>query len=135
MDSRLRRIAAIAAAEESISVASEAPRDNASIPSAPDPANRSRTRAPSTEPRIENSASRTRSPVGRVALPRGATSVRPPNRPAITRTRTARGSRPDRRRRLGAVRAQQRLGEQRVLGERQLAVLVDDLPRADPRPL
>src|SRR6185436_5770990 len=37
-------------------------------------------------PRIEKSASRTRSEVGRVALPAGATSVRPPSRPAITRT-------------------------------------------------
>ena len=55
-----------------------APRESASIPSAPEPANRSSTRAPSSGPSSENSASRTRSDVGRVAAPRGAASRRPP---------------------------------------------------------
>ena len=68
--SRLRRIAAIAAAEESTSVASDgAPRQRLDAPARPIP----RTgRAPARRrpsPRIENSASRTRSPVGRVARP------------------------------------------------------------------
>ena len=42
------------------------------MPSAPLPANRSSTLAPATSPSIANSASRTRSEVGRVTLPRGA---------------------------------------------------------------
>ena len=46
-----------------------APRDSASMPSAPEPANRSSTRRPSMAPRIEKSASRTRSAVGRVPGP------------------------------------------------------------------
>ena len=74
-------------ARVSTNVASAAPRDSASIPSAPEPANRSSTRASVTRsPRIENSASRTRSEVGRVASPGGACSRRPPQRPAMTRS-------------------------------------------------
>ena len=44
-----------------------APRQSASMPSAPVPANRSSTASPSSGPRIENSASRTRSAVGRTS--------------------------------------------------------------------
>src|SRR6267378_177199 len=47
-------------------------RESASMPSAPVPAKRSSTVAPSSSPSIANSASLTRSEVGRVALPRGA---------------------------------------------------------------
>ncbi len=61
-----------------------APRDSASMPSAPVPANRSSTRSPSSSPSIANSASLTRSEVGRVTLPAGARRRRPPRRPAIT---------------------------------------------------
>ena len=85
-------MAVTAVAAESTSVACAAPRESASMASAPEPANRSSTRAPSMSPRIENSASRTRSEVGRVAAPRGATSGRPPDCPAITRTPAARGA-------------------------------------------
>ena len=63
-----RLSARIAAGALSTNVAPAAPRLSASSPSAPEPANRSSTRAPSTRaPRMENSASRTRSEVGRVA--------------------------------------------------------------------
>ena len=57
------------------------------MPSAPDPAYRSSTRAPSTTSRCssrENSASRTRSLVGRVPA-RGTCSMRPPTVPATIR--------------------------------------------------
>ena len=54
-----------------------APRDSASIPRAPEPANRSSTRRPSMAPRMENSASRTRSAVGRVSVPGGAGAAAP----------------------------------------------------------
>src|SRR5213594_1568497 len=64
-----------------------APRESASRPSAPEPANRSRTRAPrSGRWRMENHASRTRSPVGRTASPAGVFKRRPLNSPAIIRT-------------------------------------------------
>src|SRR5256884_1231167 len=63
-----------------------APRDNASKPSAPEPANRSSTRAPSIERcRIENHASRTRSAVGRTLSVAGVWSRRPLNSPAMMR--------------------------------------------------
>jgi hypothetical protein len=75
---RLARTARIAAGALSTNVASAAPRDSASMPSAPEPANKSSTRAPATRsPRIENSASRMRSDVGRVAVPVGAVRRRP----------------------------------------------------------
>ena len=62
------------------------------VDSAPDPAKRSRTRAPSIRaPRIENSASRTRSDVGRVCSPAGAVIRRPPWAPAIIRVMAAPG--------------------------------------------
>src|SRR4051794_13071606 len=85
--SRLERSARSAAGAESTKVAAAAPRESASMPSAPLPANRSSTRASgSRATSTENSASRTRSEVGRVAAPGGATSRRPPHSPAITRT-------------------------------------------------
>ena len=58
--------------------------------------------APSSGPRMLNSASRTRSDVGRVPRPGGAVRRRPPNRPATTLSRSSPGrssSRPRRRRR------------------------------------
>ena len=58
-----------------------APRDNASNPSAPDPAKASSTRASASGgsplARMLNNASRTRSAVGRVLRPGGASSTRP----------------------------------------------------------
>ena len=62
-----------------------APRD----PSRPSPAKRSSTRAPSTGPMIENTASRTRSPVGRVTTPFGAAIRCPFREPATILTRLA----------------------------------------------
>ena len=59
------------------------------MPMAPLPANRSTTLIPwrSTRlPRTSKIASRTRSEVGRVAVPAGARRTRPLNVPAITRT-------------------------------------------------
>ena len=86
--SRFARSAVSAARSRSTNVQCAAPRDNASMPSAPDPANRSMTSAPSTMP-IDaselNIASRTMSVVGRVVSPSGATNRRPRNSPATTR--------------------------------------------------
>src|SRR5205823_1134152 len=63
-----------------------APRDSASKPSAPEPANRSSTRALGIERcRIENHASRTRSAVGRTLSVAGVLRRRPLNSPAIIR--------------------------------------------------
>src|ERR671915_539267 len=112
-------MARMAAAALSTKVALAAPRESASMPSAPEPANRSSTRAPSTRSaRIENSASRTRSDVGRVSVPAG---------PAITRTGgpRAEGSRGDRLERLGAVGGGDGVGQQRVLGVAELRVGVE----------
>ncbi len=89
--STLRRMAARAAALSSIKRQKRAPRDNASSPSAPEPAKRSRTRAPSKEiagaPCVStsNSACRTRSEVGRVASPFGASMRAALNLPATMR--------------------------------------------------
>ena len=73
----LVRNARIAAGSCSTKTQEAAPRDNASSPSAPEPANRSATARPSKLPRrlvsIENNVSRVRSAVGRVASPFGAT--------------------------------------------------------------
>src|SRR5215207_1500679 len=78
---------ATAGAACSTSTAEAAPRETASIPNAPVPANRSRTLAPSTRsPRTPNSASLTRSLVGLVSLPGTARNRRPPRRPPTTRT-------------------------------------------------
>ena len=75
-------MAVSAARPFSTKVARAAPRDSASIPTAPLPAYRSSTRASSTRsPRMPNSVSLTRSVIGRVArgrLTRGAQVVRIP---------------------------------------------------------
>ena len=85
--SAFRRITAAASGSVSTKVADAAPRDSASNPSAPLPANKSATRKPSNVPRrlasIENKVSRTRSVVGRVSSPRGASIVRPRHLPAM----------------------------------------------------
>ena len=67
------------------------PRESASRPSAPDPANKSMTRASSSwNPipwrKILNSDSRVRSEVGRVSRPEGADSLRPLQSPPTMRT-------------------------------------------------
>ena len=71
----------------STSVTTPAPRDQASRPTAPEPAYRSRNRRPCSDPHhdsmAENSASRTRSLLGRVLLPRGASIRRPPAVPPM----------------------------------------------------
>src|SRR5438552_752118 len=65
-----------------------APRDNDSRPRAPEPANRSSTRAPGMERcRMLNHASRTRSAVGRVRSPTGVFRRRPLKSPAMMRTK------------------------------------------------
>jgi hypothetical protein len=88
----LARITATAGAACSTSTADPAPRDMASIPSAPVPANRSSTRAPSTRsPSIPNSPSLTRSLLGRVPAPGTVRSLRPPRRPPTTRNGTTCG--------------------------------------------
>ncbi len=87
VNASVRKSKGLFTAEESTNVAVAAPRDSASSPSAPEPANRSSTRASCTKsPRIENSASRTRSEVGRVAVPYGEERRRPPQRPATILT-------------------------------------------------
>src|SRR3546814_3081348 len=67
-----------------------APRESASSPSAPVPANRSATRSSSKLPSLlasmENSASRTRSAVGRVASPESGTRGRPRHLPLMILT-------------------------------------------------
>ncbi len=64
-------ISAAVRRSDSTSVTTPAPRDHASSPTAPEPAYRSRKRSPCSDPHhdstAENSASRTRSLVGRVA--------------------------------------------------------------------
>src|SRR4051812_41739665 len=62
------------------------PRDSASSPSAPLPANASSTRSPPTSPTIENSDPRRRSDVGRVPRPGGASSGTPLRSPATILT-------------------------------------------------
>src|SRR5450755_676333 len=78
-----------ARASDSTSSTSAAPRERASRPTAPDPANRSSTAAPSRPPRmavtVPNRPSRVRSLVGRVDRPAGTASRRPPASPAIMR--------------------------------------------------
>src|SRR5438874_15434 len=64
-----------------------APRDSASNPRAPDPANRSSTRASGIDCcRMLNQASRTRSDVGRTVRPLGTFRRRPLNSPATIRS-------------------------------------------------
>ena len=82
-------IAASAARSRSTNVQCAAPRESASMPSAPLPAYRSATAASTTTSRLAralNTASRTLSVVGLVASAGGATSRRPRNSPATTRT-------------------------------------------------
>lgn len=68
-----------------------APRDNASNPNAPLPANRSRQRAAGNTGISQlNSVSRIRSPVGRRPSPSGKCSLRPRQRPPMIRTRLSR---------------------------------------------
>ncbi len=73
----------------STSVTTPAPRDQASRPTAPEPAYRSRNRRPDSEPHhdstAEKRASRTRSLVGRVFAPRGVAIRRPPADPPMIR--------------------------------------------------
>ena len=78
-----------------------APRDSASIPMAPLPAKRSATASPSRSTMLPSTSkidSRTRSEVGRVAVPAGARRGRPRQVPAMTRTRPQRYRRPAARR-------------------------------------
>src|SRR5581483_2047664 len=85
---RLRAMTSAARRSCSTNVTWAAPRDSASIPSAPLPANRSATDAPSRTPRASRllkTAPRTSSLVGRVETPRGTASRRPPTLPATTR--------------------------------------------------
>lgn len=79
-------IAVAARRSRSTKVACAAPRDSASRPSAPLPAKRSRTRAPSMRGRSQlNRVSRTRSGVGRISTPAGNCSRRPRWRPPMMR--------------------------------------------------
>ena len=75
----------------SMNIHAAAPRESASRPSAPEPANKSMTRASSSwNPipwrKILNSDSRVRSEVGRVSRPEGANSLRPLQSPPTMRT-------------------------------------------------
>src|SRR4051794_3021185 len=70
---------------DSTKVACAAPRESASSPIAPDPANRSSTSASSTGPIRLNAFSRTRSEVGRVSCPLGAAMRCPLCEPAMIR--------------------------------------------------
>src|SRR5512143_906345 len=79
--------ARITAGSSSISVTSAAPRDSASKPSAPEPANRSRHRAPSIHGANQlNTVSRARSGVGRSVGRSGNASFRRLHLPPIMRT-------------------------------------------------
>ena len=87
----LARIASSAGRARSTRRASAAPRESASRPTAPVPANRSRNRLPRSGgtpcSSMLSRASRARSLVGRVSRPGGATSRRPRCRPATIRTK------------------------------------------------
>ena len=82
-------ITRVARAPCSTSSTCSAPRDKASKPTAPEPAYKSRTRAPASGPTIDeivaNRPSLARSLVGLVSRPSGTASRRPPASPAITR--------------------------------------------------
>ena len=100
------RISAAVRRSCSTSVTTPAPRDRASRPTAPLPAYTSRKRSPLIDPTAastaENSASRTRSEVGRVLSPVGVLIRRPPALPPMIRVMPSPGSRPGRRRGAGA---------------------------------
>src|SRR5512132_4152145 len=81
--SRLRSIVRRASRSFSTKTALAAPRESASRPIAPEPAKRSSTVAPSTGPIRLKAASRTRSAVGRVSCPFGATIFVPRFSPAM----------------------------------------------------
>src|SRR5664280_169074 len=144
-EARFARSARSASASRSTNTALAAPRESASMPRPPLPANRSSTFAPPTSSSIANSASRTRSDVGRVTRPLGAWICLPPRSPAITRMRltvTPAGGQNDRcatlsrdrLQRLCAEAVAQRVAEQRVLRLAQLGIGRDDRlgPRARP---
>ena len=82
---------------DSTSTTRAAPRDSASSPIAPDPAYRSSTaspwKLPNSDSSDENSASRTRSAVGRVPLPGGTAIRRPPAAPPTIRVTSSPGTR------------------------------------------
>ena len=100
-----------------------APRDSASIASAPEPANRSSTRAPSSGPRIENSASRTRSDVGRVPRPGGAEQPPPAEAPRDDAHALTRGHRGHAAASAAASARSSGVAQQRVLGRLEARVL------------
>ena len=84
--------AASAAGADSTNVAEAAPRDTASSPSAPEPANRSSTSAPSRQPWLCSelkTASRTLLVVGRTSMPSGVLNRRPRASPAMIRSAIA----------------------------------------------
>ena len=84
--SRRARSSRAAVTSRSTNVACAAPRDSASSPSAPLPANRSRQRAPCARvPSQLNSVSRTRSGVGRSPSLAGKRSLRPRQLPPMMR--------------------------------------------------
>ncbi len=87
------------APSESTKTQLAAPRESASRPRPPEPANRSQTSAPSTGPIRLKAVSRTKSEVGRVAVPRGASKRRPLSSPAMIRIGGLRRARWGRRRR------------------------------------
>src|SRR5262245_9206299 len=93
--SRLRSIARCASRSDSTKTAVSAPRESASRPIAPEPANRSSTAISSTGPMRLNAASRTRSPVGRVS-PFGAKIRAPFRLPAMILTAEPAHDRPRR---------------------------------------
>ena len=138
----MRRSTPAARRSDSTNSACAAPRDSASSPSAPEPAHRSSTFAPSSPgscSSAENSASRTRSDVGRV--PRGGTaSRRPPATPAMIRTRAphiARAQVPGSRTSWNLCAGHGscvRAGWSRGEDEQQVAAL-DLLDRADRQPV
>src|SRR6266566_2406302 len=128
--SRLALSARSALASRSMNTVRAAPRERASIPSPPAPANTSSTFSEAISPSIANSASLTLSEVGLVVRPLGAFRRLPPNAPAITRTALALGG--DRLQCVGAEAARERVAQQRVLGRLQLGIARDDRlrPRA-----
>src|SRR5207245_11788059 len=110
-----------------------APLGMASMPSPPAPAYRSSARVPARSPSSANSASFTRSEVGRVVLPGGAFRRLPPSAPAITRTPARLSG--NRLQRLAAEALEQPACQQRVLGRAQVGIGADDRLGPPARPL